>query len=566
MDAEGGGRSDLRKTFYLASVLILLLFCSPVSAEVILDDVFNDTSQVDLAKTSARVDVVDHSVLLPWRSLTSSVSALENGIGYAVASQDGVTLYEYDDASHTMLPNTVYSCPWATDATGVSIRQDNLNIWAVSGDSIAYYRYNGAGMTNDPALKISGLNDVLSVSAFKSSDSALMLQNVGNKAKITKYNAVANLNPALVFEPDITDPVGVSMVDSSPDFRLFTKTTAYYFSYDEAGGTYIEDPAKKITGLVDIISAGSDETGSTVLTGTDMGYYMNSDTGGAARVDVYSPGPVSIPVAVSLKAGAYEQVLFDENGNVQWWTYDDGAGRMVRDASLEVRGLSLNKGYASPGSYFSKAFNTAVSYDAARLTVTENIPVGTTISYSVSSDGGTSFTAVTPGTWTSVPRGNSFVARAVLSTSDPQKTPKILHVTLEVDEDLVLEGQITPYPAERGRNVTIQARAVSLTTGAVVDLDSCSVTYPLETKVNGDQALPGGQLPTSASMLYKPASGYWGHTFLVPGKTIEGRWPDDGVYRVRITGMKGPAQKETELNLEIAGHILRRLIVRTVSW
>lgn len=566
MDAEGGDRSALKKTFYLVAAFILLLSCSPVSAEVILDDVFNDTSQVDLAKTSARVDIVDHSVLLPWRSLTSSVSALENGIGYAVASQDGVTLYEYDDASHTMLPNTVYSCPWATDATGVSIRQDNLNIWAITGDSIAYYKYNGAGMTNDPALKISGLNDVLSVSAFKSSDSALMLQNVGNKSRITKYNTGVSLNPALVFEPDITDPVGVSMVDSSPDFRLFTKTTAYYFSYDEAGGTYIEDPAKRITGLVDIISAGSDGTGSAVLTGTDMGYYMNSDTGGATRVDVFSPGAVSIPVAVSLKPGAYEQVFIDENGNVQWWTYDDGAGRMVRDASFEVSGLKLNRGYASPKSYFSKAFNTEASYDAARLNVTDNLPADTTISYSVSSDGGTSFTVVTPGTWAAVPRGNNFVARAILSTTDPQNTPKILQITLEADEDLVLEGQILPYPAERGRNVTIRARAVSLTTGAAVALDSCSVTYPLETKVNGDPALPDGQFPTVASMLYSPAEGYWCHAFLVPGKTIVGRWPDDGVYRVRITGMKGSAQKETELSLEIAGHILRRLIVRTVNW
>lgn len=546
--------------------LFLLVPSLPVFAEVVLDDGFADTSRVDLTRTTARVDTVNRYVLLPWQSLAGAVDTLENGIGYATASKEGVNLYEYDDATGRMVQNSIYSCPWATDATGVSIRQDNLNVWAVSGDSIAYYRFNGAGMTNDPALKVTGLIDVISVAAFKNRDSALLLQSEGNKAKITRYDAGAGLNPALVFTPDIVEPVAVSMVDDSPDFRLFTKTAAYYFSFDDAAGTYVEDPARKITGLTDVVSASSDQTGSSVLTATDLGYYMNNDTGGATRVDVLSPGPVTNPVAVSLKSGTYEQVFLDENGNVQWWTYDDARGRMVRDTALEISGLNLNRGYARPRSYYSKVVNTAVTYDAARLTVTEDKPTGTSIAYYVSSDGGVTFTAVIPGTWTAIPRGSSFVVRAVLDTTDPQQTPKILHVTLEVEEDLILEGQITPQPAERGRNATIMARAVSLTSGAAVALDSCTARYPLETKADGSPALPDGQLPTDAAMVYNPATGWWEHTFTVPEKTVSGRWTDDGVYLVRITGVKGAAQEQVTLNFEISGNILRRLVIRTLTW
>lgn len=561
---KGGGRSALKNKCLLFFFLIFLCLSSPAFAGVILDEGFTDTSLVDLTKTSARVDIVNHQVLLPFQSLASSINMLENGTGYATASKEGIRLYEYNDATGRVEQNNVYSCSWATDATGVSIRQDNLNVWTITPDSIAYYKFDGAGMSDDPALKTTGLVDVLSVAAYKARDSALLLQSEGNKVKITRYEVGANLNPALVFKPDISDPVSVSMVNDSPDFRLFTKDSVYYFSYDEAGGTYIEDPARKIAGLSGVISGSSDEAGNSILTNNDVSYYINNDAGGASRVEVFSPGPVNIPVAVSLKPGAYEQVFLDENGNVQWWTYDDAVGSMVRDPNMELSGLNLNKGYAHPRSYYSLNVNTPTPYDAAYLTVAEDNPAGTSISYYVSSDGGVSFTAVTPGRWVAVPSGSNFVVKAVLDTGDPQQTPKLLHVALNVDDDLVLEGNINPQPAERGRNVAVSARAVRLTTGFAVTLDSCSVRYPLETKANGGPALPDGESPTDAVMVYNAGTGFWEHTFTVPEKSVDGRWTDDGVYRVRITGIKGFSQKQTNISFVLAGNIMGRLIIRSL--
>lgn len=557
----------MKKALFIISLFLITYFYTmPVSAEVVLDDGFNDTSQVDLTKTTAKVDTVNHWVVLPWQSLSSSIKMLKNTLGYATASQEGIRLYELNDATGRVELNPIYSCPWVADATGVSVRQDNLNIWAITEESIAYYKYNGAGMSNDPALKTTGLLDVLSVAAFNNSDSALLLQSEENMARITRYDAGSNLTASLVFTTNIRDPVAISMVNDSPDFMLYTTDSAYYFSYDDAGGTYAEDPARRINGLTNVLSGSSDGTGNSILSSTDFGYYMNLDTGGASRVDVLSPGPVPNPVAVSLNPGTYEQVYIDENGNVRWWSYNDITGRMVRDTSLEVSGLTLNRGYARPGSYYSKPVNTAMTYDAARLTVTQDVPAGTSVTYSVSSDGGTTFTNVLPGTWAAVPRGNRFVVRAVLDTANPQLSPKILHLTLEVAEDMVLEGQVVPYPAERGRNATIRARAVSLSSGAPVSLDSCAVKYPLETKANGNPALPAGHSPTDDPMAFYPGSGWWEYTFTVPEKTVGGVWPDDGVYLVGITGFKGASLKQTTLNLEVSGHVLRRLIIRTLNW
>ncbi len=557
----------MNRIFYIALILAAsVLFSTPSPAEVVLDDGFTDASQVDLARTTARVDTVNNCVLLPWQSLSSSVSMLENALGYATASKEGIRLYELNDATGRVELNPIYSCPWATDATGVSVRQDNLNVWAITPDSIAYYRFNGSGMSNDPALKITGLVDVLSVAAFKNSDSALVLQKEGITAKITRYDAAGSLNPSLEFTTAITDPVAVSVVDNSPDFMLFAKDAAYYFIYDEAGGTYVEDPSRRITGFAIAVSGSSDSFGSSILMSDDLAYYMNLDGGGAARVDVFSPGPVAGPVAVSLKPGSCDQVFMDENGGLQWWTYDDAAGRMVRNPGLEAAGLILNRGYGRPRSYYSEVLNTPSEYDAVRLTVSEAVPPGTSVAYSVSSDGGLTFTGITPGNWAAVPRGSRFVVGGLLDTAEPLATPKILRVILEVDEDIILKGRVIPDPVERGRNAIILAGAVSLTSGTAVALDSCLVRYPLETKANGEPALPEGDLPTDAFMNYNPGTGWWEHTFTVPGKTVAGRWPDDGVYRVEITGVKGAAQKQITLNLEVLGHVLNRLVIKTLNW
>jgi hypothetical protein len=155
---------------------------------------------------------------------------------------------------------------------------------------------------------------------------------------------------------------------------------------------------------------------------------------------------------------------------------------------------------------------------------------------------------------------------AELDTADPRQTPEIFNVVLDAERDIDLEGYADPNPAERERNATIKARAVRLTTGSPVMLDACSIKYPLEAKADGNPALPDGELPAVAAMLYNPGAGFWEYTFTVPGKTVDGRWPDDGAYLVEITGTQGSTRKTLTLNLEVSGNIMGRLIIRTLNW
>lgn len=414
----------------LLSLILLFLFPSSSLALTILDESFYDLNMIDTNKTTALVDTVNQWVQLPNSSLTNAISMLGRDTeGFAMAGTNGVSVFERDDATGRIAYNPAFSCPWATTATGVSVREDTLSIWAISPNSLAYYKASAAGTSNDPNLKASGLVDVLSIAAYKKSDKALLLQKTSdNKAKVTLYEAESALNQIKTFQPNISDPVSISMIDDSPDFRLNTNTASYYFFYDDATGNYVEDTSKKLSGLINILSASSDLIGNSILSADSLDYFMNNDIGGASKVTILSPGSVSNPVAAALRPGSFDQALIDANGQVYYWMLDDATNQMVRDNSMEVSGISINKGYSHPAEYWSKILNTATNYNSVILTANSDMPANTIIDWYVSSDGGNTFTQVTPGVISQIEAGKRFVLKAVLDTGDITVTPKILPV------------------------------------------------------------------------------------------------------------------------------------------
>lgn len=541
--------------------MFVLIFAVPSSswAEVVLSDSFTDTTMVDMSKTTATVDLTEHCVRLPERSLVNALALQKDSTGYAVATSTGIKMYDYDDATNSLVENTAFSVPWATDATGVSLRQDNLNIWAITESSLAYYKFNGAGMSDDPNLKISGLNNVLSVAALQNQNSALVLQEKNGKAQITSYRDTGSLDPSATFQLDIADPVAVSIVNDSPDFILTSKTAQYYFMYDDATGNYLEDAAKRLSSLSEVVSSSSNEIGSVIVSKTNSSFYMHDDAGPPKAVAIYSTGPVDKPVAVSVRPEQYEYAYLDEDGNVSYYLYDEASGKMVRDSVMETSGHSLNKGYAHPREYYSKTIISSKTYDAVMLTVSQTVPANTSVNWFVSSDGGVTWVPSNPGVWTAVTAGDRFTVKAVLDTSDTAVTPKIFQVVLTVEDDFQIIGEINPNPAERGRNCEITAGVTRLTTGETVAVDSVDVIVPTSNIAPGGSAISG-------SMTYNPGDSKWHYTFLVPDLIQAGFWPDDGSYQAKITARKGLTEKEVLVNFQVQGHILRRLVIRTTSW
>ncbi len=386
-------------------MVISIAFPSVATAEVILEDDFTNTSLVDMTKTDAVVDTEAGEVRLPKIKMPNAIDMLKYGEGYAVTASDGVIISEYDAATGALHDTKIN---WLTNARGLAIRQDNMSLWAIGDDHVQYCQFSGGAYSDDPALKSSGLTEVLSVDSIDGTDQAVVLSRTDSgKAKITRYRAGTSLTVELEKELDIGEPVALSVVDGTPDVVVVTKTGKHYLMFDDATQDYIEDTARKASGYSNIVSASANQDGTAILEGDEGQYLQDDDAGGAQQVLAYSAGQVPGALALSLKPGAYDQAFITETGEVQYFIYDDATDQMTR-------------------------VSTGADYDTVKLTALTETPAGTGIVFYVSTDSGATWTEITPGQWEDVPYGREFVVKAVLDTTDPLKTPKITHIKLEV--------------------------------------------------------------------------------------------------------------------------------------
>ncbi|WP_027365917.1 hypothetical protein [Desulfotruncus alcoholivorax] len=419
----------------LLKLLVLSIFTvffipSLAWATVILDDDYNNFNYVDSGKTTAKVDTTSGWVTLPQVNKPNSIAMRQFGYEYAVATAAGVKMFSYDDATGTMKENTALSIPSVTSALGIAVRQDAPNIWALTNSELTLYKFNGTSISTNPNLVVAGLTDIVSVSSWSTEDKAAVLSRSGI---VQVYNANSGtVIPELSFDTGKTNPIAVSVVSGSPDLIVATQDAYYYYAYDDAIGGYVEDPRRTVLGLSGIVSVSSNNSGSVVLTTNAAKYYLNNDAGTPQQAVALSTGPLSSAAAISVKPESYDYAVITDTGDVQYYMYDDASGSVTRVSSLEVTGLALAGGYMHPREYYSKVVTTGQSYDEIKLTVNDDIPVGTSISYYITSDGGVTWNAVTTGDWVPVNSGNRFAVKAVLDTSDENVTPKILHVTLEV--------------------------------------------------------------------------------------------------------------------------------------
>ncbi|MTI85648.1 MAG: hypothetical protein FH756_17560 [Firmicutes bacterium] len=350
-----------------------------------------------MTKTDAEVDTDAGEVRLPKIKMPNAIDMLKYGEGYAVTASDGVIISEYDAATGALHDTKI---DWLTNARGLAIRQDNMSLWAIGDDHVQYCQFSGGAYSDDPALKSSGLTEVLSVDSIEGTNRAVVLSRTNSgKAKITRYRAGASLTVELEKELDIGEPVALSVVDGTPDVVVVTKTGKHYLMFDDATQNYIEDTARKASGYSNIVSASANQDGTAILEGDKGQYLQDDDAGGTQKVLAYSAGQVPGALAVSLKPGAYDQAFITETGEVQYFIYDDATDQMTRLPELEATGLQLMQEYVHPGEYHSKVVSTGADYDTVKLTALTETPTGTGIVFYVSTDSGATWTEITPGQW-----------------------------------------------------------------------------------------------------------------------------------------------------------------------
>ena len=161
---------------------------------------------------------------------------------------------------------------------------------------------------------------------------------------------------------------------------------------------------------------------------------------------------VRLNVSQSVPAGtgiAYEVSL---NGGTTWEAVTPGVLSTLGHTGnqLKVRALMTGNGsttpqlldysvevpgYVSPRVLQSTVHNYASAVTNLTLDVNDTTPAGTGISYQISTNGGTTWQAITPGVNTLVTPGTQVALRATFTSTDPNATPRLLDYTLRTNAD-----------------------------------------------------------------------------------------------------------------------------------
>lgn len=91
-------------------------------------------------------------------------------------------------------------------------------------------------------------------------------------------------------------------------------------------------------------------------------------------------------------------------------------------------------GYPTTSEWYSTASNPGYTVQNVTLNVTENNDLNSSIAYEISTDGGTTWESITPGSTLNLANpGSNLVLKAILSSTDPASTPRLLDYTLTTD-------------------------------------------------------------------------------------------------------------------------------------
>lgn len=516
---------SLRKVCLMLFLFFLFFWPGQEAFAVeIFNEDFKGLEQVDTFNTTADIDTSEGWAALPRRPLPNALDVRAAGWENAVASQNGIEVYTYDDAAGIMVRNEGLSMPEAKSSTGVACRDDAAAIWSLTPTSLTLYSYIDGKMQNSPARTVAGLEGLLSASAWEGVNQVVvLLKTPENEGRIEVYKEVSGqVNLCLVMDTHLADPVAVATVPGTPDFLYATGTGAYYYLYDDATGGFFLHPLKQFADLSGVRSISvKDRNAFLAAEGHEVNYYLWTEPAGAAKADRYSNTDMADLLSVSMKPGEDEYATLTAGGNQDYWMFSDLTGGMMKNDVLSRSGLDLNLQYLTPAEYRSVIIPTAVNYDTVRLSAVTDIPEGTAVKFYVSADGGINWTETANNEWLMVPAGNRFCVKAVLMTDNPAVTPKIMSVTLEASLLEVSNLKVLAVAA----NYTDQA--FSLTEFPVRVRAGAMLQFEVDTSGFAESARAIFSVGEDSEMVpcYDPCAhetNSWRGSYLVPEEAVEG--------------------------------------------
>ncbi len=434
----------MKKLFILlvSYIITTYILTNLVLAEPIFQDTFTDTVSIDLTQTTALVDTVNGEISLPRARIPNALAVSRFQDEFAVINGSGIDYYAFDQGTNSVVRNDLLNINDITDPVGIAAGQGDYSLWVLTGSEIRRYDFTGSGMSHNPYLSVTGLTDVFSICSNPLDDTVISLsEDMSGKGIITTYKSVAEGGgmqtvPQLSFNTGLEDPSAVSMVPDSSDIIVSAGDSVYYYSFEAASGTYVQNAMMTVATGMPINSISLNQTGDGYMVSgqTASDYYLyDLNLSKMERVPLLSSTSENYQYSVSLKQGAYEYAVLTEDGTVQYWIMDSATGSIVRNPAMETAGIAVFKKYYTPREYVSTVRNTAINYDEIRVTANTEIPEGASINWSAKCGNDSEWHTLVPGTWVNVPAFNSFYLKAQLVSPEGinQKTPKIFDVLLE---------------------------------------------------------------------------------------------------------------------------------------
>lgn len=429
------GKSFIKAFFITVAVTVGLVY--PAAAAPLFEDLFNDTTKIDMENTTAKVDTAAGEIYLQTSRIGANTIAIKHGANqYAVVTLDGADFYTYNAGS--MKKDSTRSVTGQTGVIGVALRQDRDSLWLLKSNELLRYD-RSTDMYKNALLSVeTGLSDLIAFSAHPNEDTVVLLsRNDTNPGYIYTYMATDEgemaRNDALSFNTGIQNAVAVSIVPGTYDVIVASDTDVSYFLYTPGG--YILNDALSVSGLSNIRSVTSleDEYGYVVSTDTHAYYYLYNESYGAMTVIptlTVNFGDESI--ATSAKPGGFEYVARMEDGAVRYYGYGPPMTRKPNYEVANVGVLDFGGGrYVNEGDYVSINIDMDTEYYmGVRVDAEEDLPEGTSIEYIVSCDNGASWFVVPKNTVVEITPANMFRVKARLSTTDNFVTPRLLSISL----------------------------------------------------------------------------------------------------------------------------------------
>lgn len=435
----------LKKCLYLLPLLFIPFTPAMATNDLLFEDTFTSTQNVDLNTTTAWVDTSNGWVEC-WHPNQAQVMAAQGTTipqSIVVATSTGVQWYSYDQATGKMTNNTSLQMNY-TNPLGLSFVPQSMSYFVLSNNGgqqqIKKAVFDGTGMVDDPLVSVTGLSNLVSISSV-SSDTAAVADQQG---KIQVYTQGA-LDSTHSFNTGLTNIKTVLNVPGTWDFIVVTSGGSYRYSWNQATGAYIQNSTYSITtGSQTIVSGGMADNGNLVdflTASSNSGYEFNQSSGQMNASNLYTIGPLTDAIGVSLPS-SQSVVLATKDGTVHTYKYDSTANQMVEDPNMAITGLTFSKDYKSPSLYQSQPITPSSPNNMFEVIPTEQNNPGTSISYGLSVDGGSTFTNVQPSTWVHLPAGTfnppsganvpsgPYVLQATLTSPSGDATPRLTDIQL----------------------------------------------------------------------------------------------------------------------------------------